>query len=103
MLSTEVSAPSTPSDTGMRRQVDIQQSCDGCDATACKAVTMAPTRETPRPESVSESKQCRCCYSLKPSQNKFKTSMRDIQRQCCLSSGRIGLTSQTTLSDDLAS
>ncbi|QNI83487.1 hypothetical protein SynRS9907_02668 [Synechococcus sp. RS9907] len=30
--------------------MDIQQSCDGCDATACMAVAMAPTRETPRPE-----------------------------------------------------
>ena len=50
MLSTKVSEPSTPSDTGMRRQVDMQQSCDGCDATACMAVVMAPTRETPRPE-----------------------------------------------------
>ena len=48
-MSTEVSAPSTPSNTGMRRQVDIQQSCDGCDATACMDVAMAPTRETPRP------------------------------------------------------
>ena len=50
MLSTEVSAPSTPSNTRMRRQVDIQQSCDGCDATAYMAVAMAPTRETPRHE-----------------------------------------------------
>ena len=103
MLSTEVSAPSTPSNTGMKRQVDIQQSCDGCDATACMAVAMAPLVKHRDLESVSESKQCRCCYSLKPSQDKCKTSMRDIQRQCCLSSGRIGLTSQTTLSDDLAS
>ena len=50
MLSTEVSAPSTPSNTGMRRQVDIQQSCDGCDATACMAVAMAPTREIACPK-----------------------------------------------------
>ena len=34
----------------MRRQVDIQQSCIGCITTACMAVAMAPTRETPRPE-----------------------------------------------------
>ena len=50
MLRTEVSAPSTPSYTGMKTQVDIQQSCEGCDETACMAVAMAPTRKTPRPE-----------------------------------------------------
>ena len=49
-MSTEVSTPSNPSNTGMKRQVDIQQSCVGCDVTACMAVAIAPTRDTPRPE-----------------------------------------------------
>ena len=49
-MSTEVSTPSTPSNIGMRRQVDIQQSCVGCEVTACMTVAIAPTRETARPE-----------------------------------------------------
>ena len=47
VMSTEVSAPSNPSNSGMKRQVDIQQSCVGCDATAWMTVAMAPTRDTP--------------------------------------------------------
>ena len=30
--------------------MDIQQSCVGCDVTACMAVAIAPTRDTPQPE-----------------------------------------------------
>ena len=74
MLSTEVSAPSTPSNTGMRRQVDIQQSCDGCDATACMAVAMAPTRETPQPEVGQRFKTT--SLSLQP-----QTKPRQVQNQ----------------------
>ena len=49
-MSTEVSTPSQPSNTGMKNQVEIQKSCVDCDKTACKTVSMPPTRETPWPE-----------------------------------------------------
>ena len=49
-MSTEVSTPSQPSNTGMKNQVEIQKSCVDCDTTACKTVSMPPTRETPWPE-----------------------------------------------------
>ena len=49
-MSTEVSTPLQPSNTGMKNQVEIQKSCVDCDTTACKTVSMPPTRETPWPE-----------------------------------------------------
>ncbi|QNI96423.1 hypothetical protein SynRS9902_00512 [Synechococcus sp. RS9902] len=56
MLSTEVSAPSTPSNAGMRRQVDIQQNCDVCDETACMAAPWPQLVKHRDLRSVSESK-----------------------------------------------
>ena len=48
-MSTKVSAPSNPSDTYMNKPVDIQQSCVGYDATACKTIAATPTSETAQP------------------------------------------------------
>ena len=49
-MTTEVSAASNPSNTGMKKRENIQQSCVGYDATACKTVAATATSETARPD-----------------------------------------------------
>ena len=104
MLSTEVSTPLKPSNTGIERE---RWTFSRAALAATQPLARASLRTQPASEhnltSVSKSKQCRYCYSLKPSQDKCKSSNREMKRQCCLASGRIRLTSLTTLSDDLAS
>jgi len=88
-MSTEVSAPSNPSNTGMKNQVDIPESCVCYEATGCNTVAIPPTSETGGLTSASKSKQRRCCFSLKPSEHKLKTTERVTDSQCRLASERI--------------
>ena len=102
-MSTEVSTPSSPSNSGIKRHMDIQQCCVGCITTACMTVAMPPTLKTPQPKAQSAN-QNNVVAATALNQAKVGTTTKcDVQRQCCLASGRIRLTTKTTLSDDLAS
>ena len=83
--------------------MDIQQCSVGCITTACMTVTMPPTLSTPQSKAQSAN-QNNVVAASSLNQAKVSTATkRDVQRQCCLASGRIRLTTQPTLSDDLAS
>ena len=96
-MSTEVSTPSTPSDSSIKRHVDIQQCSVGCITTACMTVAMPPTLKTPQPKTRSAN-QNNVVAATALNQARISTNTkRDVQRTAlpCLWENQIDYANDT--------